>query len=73
MTARYEAASTQALGDTRAAELDNEGIAAARDWTVIVTLSAGSRFASASGAEWRQDGQAVTSPGHPYRPDNCRP
>ncbi|SCL23412.1 Uncharacterized conserved protein YndB, AHSA1/START domain [Micromonospora rhizosphaerae] len=65
VTARYETVSTRVFGYTGEVVVDNAGGAAARDWTVVVTLSEGGTIASASGADWRQDGQAVTFTGPP--------
>jgi uncharacterized protein YndB with AHSA1/START domain len=65
LTARYQTVSTRLFGYTGEVVVDNPAGAVAKDWTVVVTLPEGSTLASASGADWRQDGQAVTFTGPP--------
>lgn len=65
VTARYRTASTRIFGYTGEVVLDNYGVARAKGWTVVVTLSKGGTVATANGAEWRQDGQAVSFTGPP--------
>ncbi|RZU75384.1 uncharacterized protein YndB with AHSA1/START domain [Micromonospora kangleipakensis] len=65
LTARYTTVSTRIFGYTGEVLIDNPGGAPAKDWTVVVTLSKGGTVAEASGADWRQDGQAVTFTGPP--------
>ncbi|MEU5941029.1 SRPBCC domain-containing protein [Micromonospora sp. NPDC047548] len=65
VTARYQTTGTRIFGYSGEVVLDNPAGPAAKDWTVVVTLSEGGTVASASGAKWRQDGQAVTFTGPP--------
>ncbi|WP_446220447.1 SRPBCC domain-containing protein [Micromonospora sp. IBHARD004] len=65
VTARYTTQSTRIFGYTGEVVVDNRGGAPAEDWTVVVTLAKGGTIAGASGADWRQDGQAVTFTGPP--------
>ncbi|MGC5019276.1 SRPBCC family protein [Micromonospora sp. DT47] len=72
VAARYQTVSTRLLGYTGEVVVDNSASAAAQDWTVIVTLSQGGTVTNVSGADWRQDGQAVTFTGPAGRPHTFR-
>ncbi|MEU6075004.1 SRPBCC family protein [Micromonospora sp. NPDC047074] len=65
VTARYATVSTRFLGYTGEVVVDNPGGASAKGWTVVVTLAEGGTVTEASGADWRQEGQAVTFTGPP--------
>lgn len=68
LTARYRTRSTRLLGYTGEVVVDNTGAAAAKDWSVVVTLDQGAAVAGADGADWRQDGRTVTFSGAPVPP-----
>ncbi|MEV5766886.1 SRPBCC domain-containing protein [Micromonospora sp. NPDC052213] len=72
VTARYETVSTRLFGYTGEVVVDNSGGAAAKDWTVVVTLAEGGRVSDASGVDWRQDGQSVTFTGPPVKAGQSR-
>ncbi|PZG02444.1 SRPBCC family protein [Micromonospora deserti] len=63
LAARYKTVSTRLLGYTGEVVLDNRGSALVKDWRVVVTLAQGGLVVDAHGADWRQDGQAVTFTG----------
>jgi hypothetical protein len=64
--------STRLFGYTGRVEVDNGGGAAAKDWTVVVTLAEGGTVSQVNGAEWRQDGQVVTFTGAPVKAGQSR-
>ncbi|MER7335824.1 MULTISPECIES: SRPBCC domain-containing protein [unclassified Micromonospora] len=72
VTARYETVSTRLFGYTGEVVVDNSGGAAAKEWTVVVTLAEGGTVSDASGADWRQDGQSVTFTGPPVKAGQSR-
>ncbi|MFG3423519.1 SRPBCC domain-containing protein [Micromonospora sp. NPDC049460] len=72
VTARYETVSTRLFGYTGEVVVDNSGGAAAKDWTVVVTLAEGGTVSDASGADWRQDGRSVTFTGPPVKAGQSR-
>ncbi|MFF3855355.1 SRPBCC family protein [Micromonospora sp. NPDC002575] len=63
LTARYETVATRIFGYTGEVVVDNAAGAAARDWTVVLTLPSGSTIGDVEGGEWRQDGRSVTITG----------
>lgn len=65
VAARYQTVSTRLIGYTGEVVLDNAGGAAAKGWTVVVTLAEGGTITDVSGADWRQEGQVVTFTGPP--------
>ncbi|MFF3869395.1 SRPBCC domain-containing protein [Micromonospora sp. NPDC001898] len=68
LSARYETVSTRVFGYTGEVVVDNRAGAAARGWTVVVTLPRGSSVRDVSGADWRQDGQTVVFTGSAVPP-----
>lgn len=68
--ARYRTLSSRLFGYTGEVRLDNSGDAASRDWTVTVTVAAGSTVTTAAGADYRQDGRQVTFTGPPVDADD---
>ncbi|GAA4568952.1 hypothetical protein GCM10023176_24440 [Micromonospora coerulea] len=72
VTARYRTVSTRIFGYTGEVVVDNAGTTAVKDWTVVVTLSKGGTIASATGADWQQDGQDVTFTGPPVAAGRSR-
>ncbi|MDH6464846.1 uncharacterized protein YndB with AHSA1/START domain [Micromonospora sp. A200] len=65
MTARYETTATRLFGYTGQVVLDNPDGPAAKSWTLVVTLAEDGTITNAQGANWQQDGQAVTFTGAP--------
>ncbi|MGK5445584.1 cellulose binding domain-containing protein, partial [Micromonospora sp. URMC 105] len=65
VAARYETTATRLFGYTGQVVLDNPAGAAAKDWTLVVTLAEGGTVTTADGATWQQDGQTVTFTGAP--------
>ncbi|WP_346534099.1 cellulose binding domain-containing protein [Micromonospora sp. DPT] len=65
MTARYETTATRLFGYTGQVVLDNPDGPAAKSWTLVVTLAEGGTITNAQGANWQQDGRAVTFTGAP--------
>ena len=65
VTARYRTASTRIFGYTGEVVLDNSGVARAKGWTVVITLSKGGTVASVNGADWPPSRPAITFTGPP--------
>ncbi|MFE9185844.1 SRPBCC family protein [Micromonospora haikouensis] len=63
LAARYETVATRIFGYTGEVVVDNAAGAAARDWTVVLTLPSGSTIGDVEGGEWQQDGRSVTITG----------
>ncbi|MFC8848266.1 MULTISPECIES: hypothetical protein [unclassified Micromonospora] len=63
LTARYATVATRLFGYTGEVVIDNPAGAAARDWTVVLTLPSGSTIGDVDGGDWRQDGRSVTITG----------
>ncbi|MFG1847853.1 SRPBCC family protein [Micromonospora carbonacea] len=63
LAARYETVDTRFFGYTGEVVVDNAAGAAARDWTVVLTLPSGSTIDDVEGGEWEQDGRSVTITG----------
>ncbi|MFF4878602.1 cellulose binding domain-containing protein [Micromonospora sp. NPDC000668] len=63
VTARYDTDSSRLFGYTGEVVVENPGSAPAEQWAVVVTLAEGSTIDDVDGADWRQDGLAVTFTG----------
>ncbi|MET8367080.1 MULTISPECIES: SRPBCC domain-containing protein [unclassified Micromonospora] len=63
LVARYDTDSSRLFGYTGEVVVDNPGPAPAEQWVVVVTLADGSSVDDVEGADWRQDGQAITFSG----------
>ncbi|MEV4119835.1 SRPBCC domain-containing protein [Micromonospora sp. NPDC049645] len=63
MVARYETDSSRLFGYTGEIVVDNPGSAPVGDWAVVVTLAEGTTVDDVEGANWRQDGRAITFTG----------
>ncbi|MCX5070144.1 cellulose binding domain-containing protein [Micromonospora lupini] len=63
LAARYDTDSSRLFGYTGEVVVDNPGTAPADQWVVVVTLAEGSSVDDVEGADWRQDGQAITFSG----------
>ena len=63
LVARYDTDSSRLFGYTGEVVVDNPGTAPAAQWVVVVTLAEGSSIGDVDGANWRQDGQAITFTG----------
>ncbi|WP_405425604.1 cellulose binding domain-containing protein [Micromonospora sp. NBC_00617] len=63
LVARYDTGSSRLFGYTGEVVVDNPGPAPVEQWVVVVTLAVGSSVDDVEGADWRQDGQAITFSG----------
>jgi uncharacterized protein YndB with AHSA1/START domain len=63
LTARYTTLRTGLLGYGGEVVVSNGGDAAAKSWTVVITLTAGAEVSTASGASFVQEGERVTFTG----------
>ncbi|MGC5286409.1 SRPBCC family protein [Micromonospora sp. DT231] len=63
MVARYETDSSRLFGYTGAVVVGNPGGVPVADWAVVVTLGEGTTVDDVDGANWRQDGRAITFTG----------
>ncbi|MEV4656023.1 SRPBCC domain-containing protein [Micromonospora sp. NPDC049301] len=63
LTANYRTDSSRLFGYTGEVVVGNPGGAPAADWVVVVTLAEGSSVDDVDGADWRQDGRAITFTG----------
>ncbi|MGC4834201.1 SRPBCC domain-containing protein [Micromonospora vinacea] len=63
ITARYETESDRLFGYTGEIVVGNPGGAPVTDWAVVVTLAEGTTVDDVDGANWRQDGRAITFTG----------
>ncbi|WP_410812087.1 cellulose binding domain-containing protein [Micromonospora sp. 067-2] len=63
LTARYDTESGRLFGFTGEVVVENPGSAPAEQWAVVVTLAEGSSVDDVDGADWRQDGPAITFTG----------
>ncbi|MET7705872.1 cellulose binding domain-containing protein [Micromonospora sp. NPDC005413] len=63
LTARYDTDSSRLFGYTGEVVVDNPAATPVGDWVVVVNLAEGSTVDDADGADWRQDGRAVTFTG----------
>ncbi|MET8085375.1 SRPBCC domain-containing protein [Micromonospora sp. NPDC005237] len=63
LVARYDTDSSRLFGYTGEVVVDNPGPAPAEQWVVVVTLADGSSVDDVEGADWRQEGQAITFSG----------
>ncbi|MFE9194033.1 SRPBCC domain-containing protein [Micromonospora sp. NPDC007208] len=63
MVARYETDSSRLFGYTGEIVVGNPGGAPVADWAVVVTLAEGTTVDDVDGANWRQDGRAITFTG----------
>ncbi|PYC75917.1 hypothetical protein C7C45_02045 [Micromonospora arborensis] len=63
LTARYDTDSSRLFGYTGEVVVDNRAGTPVGDWAVVVTLADGSTVDDVDGANWRQNGQAITFTG----------
>ncbi|MEO3773250.1 SRPBCC domain-containing protein [Micromonospora sp. B9E7] len=63
LTARYETESSRLFGYTGEVVVGNPATTASGNWAVVVNLADGSTVDDVEGADWRQDGRAVTFTG----------
>ncbi|MEU7585387.1 SRPBCC family protein [Micromonospora sp. NPDC049230] len=63
VVARYATESSRLFGYTGEIVVDNPGGAPVADWAVVVTLGEGTTLDDVDGANWRQDGRAITFTG----------
>ncbi|MGC4748251.1 cellulose binding domain-containing protein [Micromonospora sp. DT201] len=63
LTARYDTDSTRLFGYTGEVVVNNSAGVPVGDWSVVVTFAEGSTVDDVDGANWRQDGQAITFTG----------